>query len=225
MQADLMTLLASENGFYVHLGVFIMLFLGGLGFPIPEDLPVLLGGVAASKQIVNIQSIFLTCYIGVLIGDQIMYFVGYKFGHKLLNAGKKSPFFPQITDEKIEEIRDGLRRRRLTYIFLGRHLFPLRTVTFITAGAVRIPFIEFLAADALAACVSVMLMLGLGVFLGHKLTPDRIETIAHELHTVILVIVGLTVVAFIGYRVFRKRKRAARATAVSNSEVNAQEPL
>ena len=217
MHADLMTLLASDNGFYVHLGVFIMLFLGGLGFPIPEDLPVLLAGVAASQRIVTSQAIFLTCYVGVLIGDQIMYFVGYKFGHRLLNAGKRSRFFPSITDARINEIRDGLRRRRLTYIFLGRHLFPLRTVTFITAGAVRIPFVEFLAADALAACVSVMLMLGLGVFLGHKLTPERVEVIAHELHNIILGIVALLVILFVCYHYYRRRKNRL-ATSLTEQE-------
>ncbi|MCB0360339.1 MAG: DedA family protein, partial [Bdellovibrionales bacterium] len=188
---ELVSWLASDNGFVVHIAVFVLLVLGGLGFPIPEDIPLLLGGVAIQKGIAPLNTMFLVCYLGVMVGDQMMFFIGHRFGQRILDAGSKSAFFPSITEARIEEIREGLRKRRLFYIFIGRHLFPIRSATFISAGALRIPFLEFLAADALAALVSVSIMMSLGWWLGGKLTPEHIQVLAHEANVVVTVVVGL----------------------------------
>lgn len=195
MKSDIIFWLASESGYRVHVAVFILLILGGFGFPIPEDIPLLLAGVAGQRHFVNIQSIFITCYVGVLLADQVVFFIGYFFGQKLLNAGTKSTFFPYINEEKVSEIREGLRKNRLFYIFLGRHLFPVRTVTFLTAGALRIPYFEFLISDALAALVSVGIVVGIGYLLGEKLTPEVVEKIVTDFHYFLLVVfvIGLSV--------------------------------
>lgn len=199
--------IASENGLYVHIAVLIMLVLGGFGFPIPEDIPVILGGVAASKGIVSLHAVFLTCYCGVLFADQVIYFVGYYFGPKLLEAGTKSSFIPSITAERVEAVREGLRRRRLLYIFIGRHLFPVRTATFLSAGALRIPYLEFLLADALAALVSVTIVLWLGWFLGGTLTPEVISHLVAEGHYYLTAIIVLSVVVVLLRRHFKKMAR------------------
>jgi len=199
--------LTGADAHLVHGGVFLLLFLGGIGLPIPEDIPLLLAGVALAKEIVSAHWIFVTCYTGVVLGDQIMYLIGYKFGNKLLGAGQRSPLFPAVTPERIEEIRDGLRRRRLAYIFLGRHLFPIRSVTFIAAGALGIPFREFLVADMFAALVSVTLVLALGYFLGQRLTPEHIEYLAHQANTIILVSVIVGVVGYLIHRRIKKNRR------------------
>lgn len=215
MEAEIYKWLSTDNGFAVQIAIFILLILGGLGFPIPEDIPLLLGGVAAANRIAPLQNVFVICYVGVMAGDQIMFYIGHRFGHKLLNAGTRSSFFPLITEDKVNEIREGLRKRRLLYIFIGRHLFPIRSVTFITAGALRIPFWEFFAADALAALVSVTLMIGLGYWLGGTLTPETVEKLAHEANVVILVLVALVIGAYFTRRYLKKRsaKKAAREEA------------
>ena len=108
MAAEILSWLASDSGLRVHLAVFILLLLGGIGAPIPEDIPLLLAGVAGQKEIVKPFSIFLTSYFGVLLADQLVYFIGYFFGQKLLNAGTRSTFFPAITEDKVNKIREGL---------------------------------------------------------------------------------------------------------------------
>ena len=197
--------LTSPHAHVVYIGVFTMLFLGGLGFPIPEDVPLLLAGVAISKSIVASHPMFAICYVGVVIGDQIMYLIGYKFGNRLLGAGQRSPLFPAITEAKVNSIRDGLRRKRLVYIFIGRHLFPIRSVTFIVAGALRIPFLEFLAADMFAALISVSIVLGIGYFLGQRLTPEHIQYLAHEANSIILGLVIVILVGLLAHYGWRKR--------------------
>ncbi|MFN8391521.1 MAG: VTT domain-containing protein [Bdellovibrionota bacterium] len=213
MEYDFAHWLTSDNGFGVHITVLSMLLLGGLGFPMPEDIPLVLGGVAASQGIVSIKGMFLTCYVGVLLADQIIFLFGFFFGQRLLNAGTRSTFFPSITESRVQRVRDGLRRRRLVYILLGRHFFPLRTATFLIAGTLRIPFIEFLIADAFAALLSVGLVLWVGYFLGGKLTPEMISHIVHQAHYYLAGFVALLALMYLINRTLRKRKVADEAPA------------
>ena len=218
--------LASDDGLAVHLAVFIALILGGLGFPIPEDIPLLLAGVAAGKSIVSLRGIWLTAYSGVLLADQVLYWAGYFFGKRLLDAGTRSPFFSAITDEKVEKVRDGLRKRRLVIIFIGRHLFPVRSVTFLCAGALHVPYLEFLFADALAALISVSIVVGLGYWLGERLDAEVMEHFLHQAHIYILILV-LFSLAYWWVRRKKKKKaklaisEAARAKASADSTLQA----
>jgi membrane protein DedA with SNARE-associated domain len=150
--------ISGENDLAIHLTILSMLFLGGIGFPIPEDIPLILAGVAAGKGLISPYAVWGTCYFGVILADQIVFWAGYFFGARILKAGTQSRFLPLVTEEKIEEVREGLRKRRLAFIFLGRHLFPVRSLTFLTAGALKIPYLEFLLSDAIAALVSVTLV-------------------------------------------------------------------
>lgn len=217
--------LASENGLGLHITLFSMLLLGAFGFPIPEDIPLVLAGVASAQGLVSLKAIFLTCYVGVLLADQIIYLFGYCFGQRLLHAGARSPIFPAITEHRIDVIRHGLRKRRFIYILLGRHFFPLRTATFLVAGALRIPFLEFLIADALAALISVTLVVWLGYWLGGKLTPEVISHIVHQGNIYLAVAIGIGVIAFVIGHTIKKRRKSADDTAekvctpvASNSE-------
>lgn len=203
---EIVNWLASENGFRVHIAVLILLLMGGFGFPMPEDIPLLLGGVAASKNIVSLRAIFLTCYLGVLLADQIVFLIGYFFGQKLLAAGTRSPFFPSITEERLNVVREGLRKRRLFYIFLGRHLFPLRTATFLSAGALRIPYLEFLIADAFAALLSVTMVVGIGYMLGSRLTPEVVQHFVHKSHLYLLIITLICILFWVLNRAIKRRR-------------------
>jgi len=216
--AEILSWLASDNGLRVHFAVFILLLLGGVGAPIPEDIPLLLAGVAGQKEIVSLHSIFITSYVGVLVADQFVYFIGYFFGQKLLNAGTKSSFFPAMTEEKVCEIREGLRKRRLFYIFLGRHLFPVRTVTFLTAGALRIPYLEFLISDAFAALVSVTIVVGLGYYLGGSITPEVLESLVKEIHYVIFGLLAFCILIFCIKKYGFKSKAVCKDSSVANSQ-------
>lgn len=207
MDVDFFNYLSSDNGFIVQAGLFMLLVLGGIGFPFPEDLTLFLGGVAIAKGIAPWATVALTCYVGVLIGDQLMYFIGYFFGTRLLERGTRSPFFPRITEEKVNEVRMGLHRHRLVYIFLARHLFPIRSMTFVIAGSLRISFVAFLVADAIAALVSVGIMVSLGYFLGTKLTPENLDHVAHHAQYYLGLAVILLAAIYWATKKYRNRNR------------------
>ncbi len=142
----------------IYIGLFLLLLSGALGFP-PEDVSLLLGGICIQHQRGDPLYIFLICYLGTVLGDIFIYFVGRRYGPSIFT---KKWFQKRLHPARIRWVRRGLEKRALPTIFVARHLFYLRTLTFLTCGAVKMGFSRFLFADAFSALVSVPIMLSLG---------------------------------------------------------------
>ncbi len=215
LENEVFNWLANDHGFGTYASVLIMLLIGGLGLPMPEDIPLVLAGIAISKEVVNPFYIFIICYIGVILGDQFLFFIGYKFGNKLLQMehDPNSTISSFVTEERVSKIREGLRRKRFIYILIGRHLFPVRTATFLIAGSLRIPFLEFLISDMIAALISVSIVLFLGWLIGWQLLdPQVFEHLSREfplyITGIMLLILSPAIWKQIKYwRLLRKRKQ------------------
>lgn len=215
MVPDLQSSLLNDvpAGVDLYWRLFVALIAGGLGLPIPEDVPLVIAGIAIAQGLATWHGAYIVCYVGVLLSDQVLYGFGYLFGQKLLSAGAKSPFLPSVSEERIEQMRLAMKKRRLfAIIFAGRHLFPIRSVTFVSAGALRIPFVDFFIADALAAFVSVSIVIGLGWLLGNRLSPEVIHHIIHEAH---YYVIGFCLLLGLVYALQFVRKRRLRREALA----------
>ncbi len=191
--------------------VLVLLLLGGaLGLPIPEDLPLILAGILLQAEKVEIQTTFIVCYAAVLGGDILIYLVGRKFGLALF---KKKWFKSRFPLSRIKAIRAGLEKRSLLMIFIARHLFYLRSLTFLTCGAVRMDLKKFLVADALAGLVSLAVMMGIGYLAAehYQAVLGAFDTARHW------TLVFLVIAAIGGFFIYRWRKRVARETENTNA--------
>ena len=151
-------LLALE-GWYVYGGLIAMLLGGAIGLPIPEDIPLLLAGVLLHQGTAELGLAFISCYCGIMAGDLFLFYVGRKLGS---SANKRGWFKAQLSPEKIEETRASIKKRGFLAILLARHLFYLRTVTFLACGAMRMDVKYFILCDGFAALLSSTLMISLG---------------------------------------------------------------
>lgn len=157
----------SHFDYFLHLSpmgtyglLLALLITGALGFP-PEDATVILAGILANRGQGDLIVIALICYFGAIIGDCIIFFAGRWFGATLF---QKPWFQSRVPPGKISKIRKSLEKRSVMMIFLARHLFYMRTATFLVCGSVKMRFYIFLISDMLAGLVSVPLMLLLGLF-------------------------------------------------------------
>lgn len=148
-----------QDGMIVYVSLFFLLLGGAIGLPIPEDIPLILAGILAQNGNAELQLLFIVCYAAILLGDLFIYAVGRQFGPALYT---KRWFRSRFSFSKIKGIQRSLEKRGLLMIFIARHLFYLRTVTFLVCGAVRMDFKKFIVADALAALISAPIMIGLG---------------------------------------------------------------
>lgn len=189
----------SQNGWHIYLFLFLSLIAGAFGLPIPEDIPLIASGVLIHESQAMLLPTFLICYIGILLGDAIIYSIGRFFGPSLY---KKKWFQRKISRHGLKKVRSKLEKRSLLTIFIARHLFWIRTATFLLCGIVRIKPIKFLIADAIAAIISVPIMISLGFFFFANL-EEILSNIKHAENTIFALLLFVLLICLI-YKLFKK---------------------
>jgi membrane protein DedA with SNARE-associated domain len=70
---------------FTYGGIFAVLFVAGLGVPIPEEIPIAAAAVLAQQGLVRWWIVLPVCLLGVLAGDLVLYWSGRHWGQRLLN--------------------------------------------------------------------------------------------------------------------------------------------
>ena len=186
-----------------YLGILIFLILTGCGLPIPEEVPIVAAGIWSASGDLIPWLAFVTCVVGALIGDCVMYAIGHHFGHGLL---KDHPRFARFLHaEREAKFEDLIRRHGLKVLLIARFMVGIRSPVYLSAGILRVGFRRFLLMDIFCASAVVGLFFGVSYLWG--------ERIAHLVKTseVALTVVIVLVVAIVGVVYMRRRRRLAAA--------------
>ena len=198
---------------FTYLGVFLVLFLAGLGAPIPEEVPILASGVLAHEGVVRWWLMLPVCVVGVISGDVVLYWVGRHWGERVL-AWRIVRCV--LSPEREEALKAAYHRHGVKVIFTARHVMGLRAAAFLTAGIARIPFLRFLAVDTAGAMVGVPVSFGLAFFF-----TDQIEQILADVHRVerwaaLVLLAGVG--AWFAVRAYRRTRTLEREVEASRPD-------
>ncbi|MBI4406118.1 MAG: DedA family protein [Deltaproteobacteria bacterium] len=198
----------SSNGAYAI--IFGILVACGLGFPLPEDIPLVASGYLCWDGTLEIIPTFLVTMIGVLIGDTILFFFGRKLGLRILE--RKQTF---IKTSKIRRTRAYFRKYGQKIVFFARFVAGFRAAAFFIAGAMKMDYRRFILLDGLAALLSVPIWIAAGYGLGH-MWGDQITQILRSLKHLKA---GFTIVVFslVTIVVVRAVVKYLRAKKLKNS--------
>ncbi len=185
-----------------YLLVFALLIVGAFGFPMPEDISLITGGILIHLQHANLWIMAVVCYLGILIGDLVIYRIGWVTGPRLF---RRKAFRRLVTSSRLKAIRHNIERRTFFTILIARHLFYLRTVTFLVCGAVRVSPSRFMVADAIAALITTPLMLGLGYLFAEHYEALLVYVKQVKISLVIAGILGLF---YFTFRYFKIKRRS-----------------
>jgi membrane protein DedA with SNARE-associated domain len=187
-----------------YLGIFLGIIATGLGFPMPEELPVVLGGVVVHNT--NAADarwwlMLLTCILGVLAGDSCLYLIGRFWGIKLVQLSfiKKHLLPP----ERLVTIAHNFDKYGVKILLFARLTPGIRAPIFITAGITKLPWAKFFFADSIYAIPGVSLLF----FLGYWFTDNMVDLIKEgesKARPIIIIVVLLGVVGYFIYRHLRK---------------------
>ncbi|MBT9537288.1 MAG: DedA family protein [Nitrospirae bacterium] len=155
---------------FQYFGLFILLILGGIGFPFPEDATLILCGFLISHDVVKPIPALLVVYSGLLIADLSLYFVGKKYGRQIVIHKR---FHKIISPERLSMLEDKFNKKGILIILMGRHLIGLRAQIFLVAGIMRMSALKFLMADAVSSILTIVLMVGAGYMGGNSLQIVR----------------------------------------------------
>ena len=188
-----------------YLAIFLILLLCGLGLPIPEDITLFAAGVLTYYGVCDVWIMIAVCFIGVLVGDTFVFWLGHHFGRRLL---KKWPFKTFLDEGKIESIRIKLKDHRGKVLFAARFMPGVRSTVFFTTGLLHIPYRNLLLYDGLAALISVPAIVYTVFYFGDFLERviRTIKNVEGGIFGVILVIIAFFVIRHFLHK--RKEKQS-----------------
>ncbi|MDQ1719962.1 MAG: rane-associated protein [Pseudonocardiales bacterium] len=169
-----------------------------VGFVLPGETAVILGGVLAHEHKVSLPVIATVAVLAAIIGDSVGYEIGRLFGTRLL----ASRIFAKRR-AGLENGQDALRRHGGKAVFLARFTAFLRAVMPGLAGTSRMPYPRFLAFNAAGGVVWALGYTMLGYLAGASY--HTVEKAAGRASAVILGLVILAVLIFV-----IRRRRAER---------------
>jgi membrane protein DedA with SNARE-associated domain len=156
-----------EHRLVIAMAIVAVLFLSGVGLPLPEDIPLTLAGFTSIKQthdhfvLVAFLATFVIVVIPILLGDMVAYSLGRRYG---LDLRERFHLLRRVlTPARLGRVQRWFDHYGAFTIFLGRQVAGVRFVTFFTAGSMRVPLAKFVSFDFLGCMVSVPVWLSLGV--------------------------------------------------------------
>lgn len=199
----------SSNIAYVI--IFAVLFACGLGFPLPEDIPLVATGYLIWDGTLTWGGGFAVTIVGVLLGDCLLYYFGSRLGLRIVKSRQPLGF---LKPAKVRRTRAYFRKYGDKIVFFARFVAGFRAVAFFLAGATHMKFRRFIIYDTLAAFLSVPIWIGAGYALGHYF-GEEIADVLHRMKqfkniftfVTLAIAVVVTVRIVLRYRATKKLER------------------
>jgi membrane protein DedA with SNARE-associated domain len=188
-------------GHFPYFGLFITLLLGGLGFPFPEGVTLIVCGFLISTHVMKLLIALSVAYSGVLIGDLLAYYLGRKYGRMIVTHKR---FHRIISPERLSRLEDRFNKKGTFLIMIGGHLVG---EVFIVAGVMKMPLSKFLMADAIASIFTIALWTGIGYIGGNSLEIVKKDITRIEHIAIIFIVIFLSIYLF--FRYFKSRGKTS----------------
>lgn len=190
----------SVIGVWGYVVLFGLLFLCGVGLPVPEDIPLLVAGMLVGHGEMNLLVAAVCAWCGIIGGDCVLYFLARRHGLKITRLPLVGKHF---TKERIERAELLFTRWGIWVVAIGRLFAGVRGAMVAAAGTIRFNFVKFVIADGLAALISGGMFVWLGIKFGENL--PWIKHKINEYSTAVFIGVVTAVVLFVAYRLWRRR--------------------
>jgi membrane protein DedA with SNARE-associated domain len=188
---------------YVAVGGFITL--EDFGVPVPGETILIAAAVYAGAGRLNIVAVGLIAMLAAMVGDNIGYTVGFFGGRALvLRFGK----YVALTSAGLERAEAFFARYGGAVVAGARFIEGLRQANGIVAGTVRMPWLRFVAFNALGAALWVGVWASVGYLAGGHITAIYNTVSRYSLY--LLIALAIVVAALITRAVLRHRRHARR---------------
>jgi membrane protein DedA with SNARE-associated domain len=151
---------------YGNVVLAVVVGMESLGLPLPgETLLIAAAVLAATTHQLNIVLVIISAALGAIIGQLIGYAIGWGVGFRLLRRYGR---YIGLTDRRLAYGRALFRRHGVKVVVASRFIVLLRTLAALLAGANRMPWGRFMAANVVGSVVW-STVYGFGAYLlGHE---------------------------------------------------------
>ena len=146
--------------------VFLVVMAESAGLPVPGETSLLLASAFAATGRLHIAGVIAAAALGAILGDTGGYWVGRRYGIRLLRRYGR---LVRFDEEKLGKAETFFARHGEKTVFLGRFVPVGRIFSAVLAGVGRMRYPHFLLWNATGGIVWAGLMGTLGYILGHNL--------------------------------------------------------
>jgi membrane protein DedA with SNARE-associated domain len=184
-----------------YLGVFICVFVGNLGIPVPEETVLLAAGFLAGRGDLSLQPLYLVGIGSAVTGDCCGFFFGRTGGQRLFERLAERFAFVR---SRYERLQFFFKTHGSKAVFMARFVAGARFMAGPMAGAAGMSFMRFLGWNLSGALIWCSLIITVGYLVG-----DELEGVAHIVHVASQwVALGIFLLGAALWLVLRQRQRS-----------------
>lgn len=197
---DLQSFMAPHVAHWGYLLIAVIVVLGNLGVPVPEETILLVGGYFAAKGMLTLWGLIPTAIVSATGGDSLGFWLGSRGGRRLLlqyGAGLG------VTRQRLRVAEQHFKQYGAWTVFLGRFVWGLRFMAGPLAGALGMSFSRFFRYNVAGAVVYCSVI----VSIAYIAAPffDRVAHLVAIANWVLAVLVLLVTLGVVGWGMGRTR--------------------
>lgn len=148
---------------YGYLAIFLLLSLGIIGLPIPDEILMMFIGYMSQEGGLNFTLSIILSFLGSSTGMIISYLIGNKFGKPIiLKYGK----WVGLNNKRFIKVERWFQRFGPWTIIIGYYVPGIRHLTSYISGITQMKFKTYLAFACFGALTWVLVFISIGYFVG-----------------------------------------------------------
>ncbi|MZQ86903.1 DedA family protein [Paenibacillus sp. 5J-6] len=185
---------------YGYAGIFVSLFIGIVGLPLPIEIFLLGAGYIAVKTDLQISGIIGFAWLGACAGMTVNYLLGQRIGLKRISKVTK---WIKIPESRLESWAVQFTKHGAILLLVSYYVAGLRHAAPFIAGATKMRWPKYMSIAYFGALAWILVI----VFLGQKLGKAWHHVVSHLHHPIWLVIAaGVVGLGWLGVKVIVRQK-------------------
>ncbi|OKP85464.1 hypothetical protein A3844_16155 [Paenibacillus helianthi] len=148
-----------------YAAIVILLALGIVGLPIPDETLMVFVGYLASVHVLNYVLVILFSFIGSVAGMTISYTIGRKLGYSIIHKCGK---WVGLTPKRYRKVKRWFAKYGVWTIFFSYFIPGVRHAAGYISGITTMPFKKYFLLCCIGAAVWTVLFVSIGFFVGQK---------------------------------------------------------
>ncbi len=189
-------------GHWGYPAIFVVVVLGNVGLPVPEETILALAGYLVWRGKLRLSLVLAVGIVSAIVGDNLGYWLGRRYGQVAL------PRYARWVlghPERLDAMKAFVARRGPVAVFVARFVPGVRFTAGPLAGALGLPFPSFLLANVAGAVVYVPVVVGAGLAVGYGLGAyvERLRYLVGEVERTVMLVVLAGILAVVAVRIIQ----------------------
>ncbi|MBK4775314.1 DedA family protein [Candidatus Pantoea edessiphila] len=176
---------------------YLALFIGSIA---EGETFTLIGGITVHEGLLNFTGVILSTMFGGILGDQLLYWIGRKYGTRIIQKLKKYK-------NKVIKARKLIKRQPVLFVIGVRFMYGFRIIGPIIIGASRLNSMKFFILNVVGAAIWSIIFITIGYYAGGVVIPWVYKIDQHIKYILLIsvVIIFLSIISYTIYSLFYKK--------------------